>query len=122
MDLVLKTMIAAVESGGEVLKKYFGESLAVEEKTHVFNFRTKADLESEEKILHVLIQNFPDYNLLSEEAGFLDKKSEFTFVLGLPYFSINLALLKGEEVIAGVVGNPILDRIYFAEKGWGFFR
>lgn len=119
-------------AGGKVTKKYFGKVLELEGKSRPADFRTKADLESEKAILKVLEKAFPTYNIISEEAGEIDKKSEYTFVidpldgtnnfvLGIPYFSVGIGLMKGNEVIFGVIYNPILKNIYFAEKGKGSF-
>jgi myo-inositol-1(or 4)-monophosphatase len=127
-----KEIIRAAKAGGEVAKKYFGKSLKLEDKTIPADFRTKADLESEKAILKILEKEFPDYNIFSEEAGELNKNSEYTFivdpldgtnnfVLGIPYFSVGIGLMKGTETIFGVVYNPILDNLYFAEKERGAF-
>ena len=98
MQHMVETTILAAEHGGTIVKNYFGDLLDIEEKTMVSDFRTKADTEAENAILHVLTKNFPQYNILSEEAGFLDHHSEYTFVidpldgsnnfvLGIPNFS-----------------------------------
>lgn len=130
--MVLEKIIEASNKGGEVLQKYFGQSFKLYKKSIALDFRTKADLESEEKILDSLSKSFPDYNILSEEKGFIDKKSNFTFIIdpldgtsnfvaGIPNFSISIALLKNDEIIAGVINNPILRQIYSTYKGNGAF-
>ena len=123
-------MIAAARAGGAVLKHYFGQTLALEHKSGASDFRTIADLESEEAILRCLAKDFPDYNIFSEERDFLDKKSDFTFqvdpldgsynyVCGIPMFSVSIGLLEGERIVAGVVYDPMLDRMFTAARGTG---
>ncbi len=132
MSSGLEKVIKATKAGGEVLKKYFGESLDVVQKTSAADFKTKADDESEEAILKILTAEFPGYNIYAEEGGEVDKGSEFTFaidpldgtnnfVLGIPNFSVSIGLLKGEEIILGVIYSPMIDNVYYAEKGGGAY-
>lgn len=125
-------IIEAAKNGGEILKKYFGEELKTEQKSTAADFRTKADKESEATILKILSENFPDYNIFAEEGGSKDNGSQFTFVidpldgtnnfvLGIPNFSVTIALLKNDETIFSVIHNPITDQTYWAEKGKGAF-
>src|SRR3989344_1896456 len=125
-------IIFAAKAGGKVLRNYFGKVLTVEEKSCAWDFRTQADVESESAILKVLKKNFPDWNILSEECGFIDKKSEYTFyvdpldgtnnfVLGIPNFSVLIALTRGKKTLFAVVYVPMLDIFYYAEKGGGAF-
>lgn len=125
-------IIRAAKAGGEVAKKYFGKVLKIEGKSIPADFRTRADLESEKAIFKVLKKAFPKYNIISEEAGEIQNGSEYTFiidpldgtnnfVLGIPYFSTAIGLVKGDEIIFGVVYNSILDNLYFAEKEKGAY-
>ena len=132
MTIDIYKIIIAAESGGEVIKKYFGRVLELEQKSIAGDVRTRADTEAEEIILSTLQKDFPTFNIYSEEAGNIDKKSEYTFVLdpldgsnnfvlGIPVFCVSIGLLKGKEIIAGVIYHPILKDIYFAEKGEGAY-
>jgi myo-inositol-1(or 4)-monophosphatase len=125
-------IIKAAKAGGKVAKKYFGKILEVTTKSNPSDLRTNADLESEKEVIKILSKKFPTYNIISEEAGEMNKNSEFTFfvdpidgtnnfVMGIPYFSTSIGLMKGDETIFGAVYNPILDNIYFAEKGKGAY-
>jgi len=132
MEIGMKKIIEAAEEGGKILKKYFGQTLKVKEKSLPVNIRTVADLESEKKILEILEKNFPDFNILTEEKGLIDKKSEYTFivdpldgtsnfVLGIANFSVSIGLFKGNVAVAGVVVNPILNQVYFSRVNQGAF-
>ncbi|PLX24444.1 hypothetical protein C0580_05155 [Candidatus Parcubacteria bacterium] len=125
-------IIEAAKAGGQVLRDYFGQNLAVEEKSMPADFFTKADTESEKAILDILKAAYPDYNIFSEEDGKTDKGSEYTFVIdpldgsnnfvtGIPNFSVSIALMKGDDVEVGVIYQPMIDRVYFAQKGKGAF-
>ncbi len=127
-----KAIIASAKAGGKVVRKYFGKVLKVEEKSCAWDFRTEADVESEKAIIAVLNKAFPNFNIFSEECGFIDRKSEHTFyidpldgtnnfVLGIPNFSVLISLARGKKAIFGLVYLPMLDTFYYAEKGLGAF-
>lgn len=128
----LKILIKAAHAGGKVLRKYFGQSMQLVEKSIIGDFQTKADLESEKAILSILKKNFSKYNIHSEENGKIDNDSDYTFVvdpldgtnnfvLGVPTFSVSVGLFYKDEAIAGVVYQPIINETFSALKGKGAF-
>ena len=73
-------------------------------------------------------------NLLSEEIGFIDKKSKYTIVLdpvdgtrnlyrGIPFYSVSLGVGTSalSDVSYGIVKNIATGDIFIAEKGHGAF-
>lgn len=132
MSIDIEAIIKAAEDGGREINKYFGQVLEIEQKSTASDFRTKADTQAEKAILTALQEAFPDFNIYSEEAGKIDKKSEYTFVidpldgsnnfvLGIPTFCVSIGLLKGDDIIAGVMHNPVLNDTYYAQQGKGTF-
>lgn len=128
----IKPILLAAQAGGQVLKEYFGQSLQVEEKTSPSDFRTTADLEAENVVLHMLSKAFPDFNLHGEESGLQDKGSDYTFfvdpldgsnnfVLGVPYFSCSIGLAKKGDGVIGVIYNPITEQLFSAQAGQGAY-
>ncbi len=128
----IDSVILAAQRGGKTIRKYFGKALDIEVKTTASDFRTKADTDSEKAIIKIIADTFPTYNILSEESGLIDKKSEYTFVidpldgsnnfvLGIPNFSVSIGLLRGDTIILGVVHHPILNHTYYAQRGKGAF-
>jgi len=126
-DIALEAAIAA----GSILKNYFRGNFEVDSKGK-HDIVTEADIASENKILKMLKKEFPKYNYLAEESGSSYVGSDYTwyidpldgtsnFVTGIPYFSVSIALGYLNEVVFGVVYNPISEDLYFAEKGWGAF-
>jgi len=129
---MIKEIINASKAGGKELSKYFGKAIEVFNKTTIADFRTTADLASEKAILGYLQKRFPDFNYFSEEKGWIKNGSEYTFVidpldgtnnfsLGIPNFSVSIALQKNKKVIYGVIYNPILNEVFWAERGKGAF-
>ncbi|NGX42216.1 MAG: Inositol-1-monophosphatase [Chlamydiae bacterium] len=125
----LEIATEAAQKGGEVLEKYWGTQLDIQEKLFAGNLVTEADKESEKVILDLLKKTFPTHSILSEEAGLTDTKgSEFSWVVDpldgttnythqYPMVSISIALVHEDKPIVGVVYNPIHKELFQAAKG-----
>ncbi|MBN1820867.1 MAG: inositol monophosphatase [Prolixibacteraceae bacterium] len=125
-----QTLYTAIHSAGQILMSYFGKITDYTVKESQSSIVTRADLESEEKIMQIIKGNFPDHNTIGEETGFQDKGSEFTWVVdpldgtsnfaaGLPWFGIIICLLKNAELYMAGCSLPYYNNVYFAEKGKG---
>lgn len=123
---------AAIEAG-EIVKKYYKSELALQNKGHYANFATRADLESEAKVIEIITKNFPDHNIIAEETGGVDNDSQYTwaidpidgtipFVDGLPFFGVSVGLLKENMPFIGVINMVAVDELYWAEEGKGAFK
>ena len=126
-------MIKASEKASKILIRDFGEV----EKLQVSNkgpsdFVTNADLKAEKIIIEELKKAKPNYSILSEEKGVeLNKDSKtwiidpidgtINFLHGIPHFAISIALKDGNEIIAGLIYDPIKDEMFYAEKNNGSF-
>lgn len=93
---------------------------------------TEADIAIGKFVVGEIQSKFPDHNIIDEEAGVIDKKSKFTWVVdpvdgtsnfaaGLSHFGIMIGLLDGGTPIAGGVSSPAFGKLYLAEKGNGSF-
>ena len=115
--------------------KYLAENFG---KEHVANFKTEndiglaVDIESESIILNVIKEKYPEHNIYSEEYGEINNSSKFKWFIdpldgtnnyfaGIPYFSVSIALLFENEIIVGLVYNPISKQLFEATKGCGAF-
>ncbi|HVQ54787.1 MAG TPA: inositol monophosphatase family protein [Thermoanaerobaculia bacterium] len=132
---LLETAMAAARSGGEVLVANWRNLPhgSVEEKTKN-DFVTHADRESEERIVAAIRAQYPEDAFLGEEGGRrqgsagarvwiidpLDGTSNF--VAGFPFWCVSIAAWEGEELVAGVVWDPLRDEMYTAERGGGAWR
>ena len=129
----LNIMIKASEKASKVLIRDFGEV----EKLQVSNkgpsdFVTNADLKEEKIIIEELKRAKPNYSILSEEKGLENNKDRKTWIIdpidgtinflhGIPHFAISIALKDDDEIIAGVIYDPIKDEMFYAEKNNGAF-
>lgn len=127
------TLLECVRIGGEVLRGYFGKLVHPRQKEAVSSVVCDADLDSERRILRHIHARFPGHNTIAEESGRVWRGSEYTwvidpldgtsnFVSGLPWFGVQIALLRGTEPILGAMYLPLEDTLYFAEAGNGAYR
>lgn len=120
----------ALKKGGEVLINHLGRTGKATVKESISSVVTKADLASEKAILEVLDGAPEVFNVISEEIGYIDRHSEYTWVVdpldgtsnfaaGLPWFGVIIALFKGETPILGGMYLPVEGNLYLTEAGKG---
>ena len=94
------------------------------------DFVTYVDKHSEKIIVDTLLNHFPEHNILAEEGTSRNENNEYrwiidpldgtkNFIQNVPFFCISIALQKRDEIIAGVVYDPVHDELFAAEKGSG---
>ena len=93
-----------------------------------------ADRESEAAINEFLAQERPDDATLGEETGSSGATSNrrtwiidpldgtSNYLQHFPVWSVSIGLKQGDEIIAGVVHEPLRDMFFTAERGAGAFR
>jgi myo-inositol-1(or 4)-monophosphatase len=131
---LMNVMLAAARKAGRSLARDFGEveQLQVSLKGPA-NFVSAADHRAEE-ILHAeLSRARPGYGLLMEERGNIegaDRTHRFivdpldgttNFLHGIPHFAISIALERDDELVAGLIYNPVNHETFSAERGKGAF-
>lgn len=90
------------------------------------------DIKSDKLIISEIKRRFSKHNILTEESGFIDKKSDYTWVIGPldgstnfargnPFFAVSIALMKDNDIILGVINAPFLKELYVAERGKGAY-
>jgi myo-inositol-1(or 4)-monophosphatase len=130
----LNIMIKAAEKASKVLIRDFGEV----EKLQVSikgpsNFVTNADKKAEKIIIEELSKSRKKFSILSEEIGEI-KNSDINnvwiidpidgttnFLHGVPHFSISIALKSNNEIISGLIFDPIKNEMFYAEKNNGAY-
>ena len=132
---IINIMTKAAYKAGNILIKDFREveNLQVSKKG-IGDFVTSTDVNSEKVIIKTLQKAYPDIKILSEEMNSnLDIKNDekkwiidpldgtLNFIHGLPHFAISIALMIKDEIISGVIYDPIKDELFWAEKGVGAY-
>ena len=130
----LNIMIKESEKASKALIRDFGEveKLQVSMKGPS-NFVSNADLKAEKIIIEELTFAKKNYSIISEEAGLItnqDKDNVWlvdpidgttNFLHGIPHFAISIALKSNDEIVAGLIYDPIKDEMFYAEKNNGAF-
>jgi myo-inositol-1(or 4)-monophosphatase len=130
----LNIMIRASEKASKILIRDFGEieKLQVSKKGPA-DFVTNADLKAEKIILEELKKARPNYSIISEESGVEKNKDKnntwivdpidgtINFLHGIPHFAISIALKSKDEIVSGLIFDPIKNEMFFAEKDNGAF-
>lgn len=121
----------AASEAGAYLKERFLEQLVPDEELHN-DVKLPEDKESERRIIEVLHRHFPAHTIFSEEVGMVSRDEEYLWIvdpldgtnnyfIGLPYFSVSIALQHQGELVLGVVYNPVAGQMFWAEKGNGAY-
>ncbi len=141
-DVATKAAIKA----GRTIKQYWGESTNSLEVKHKSSWRdmvTVADKKSEEVILKIVRESFPDHQIISEEGGGTEVSSiqsinnspntskykwaidpldgTTNFRHSYPFFCVSIGVLFEDKPLVGVVYNPIQDELFTAIKGQGAY-
>ncbi len=127
------TLVSALKISGELLLKYYDKPIKTAVKESQSSIVTEADTESDRMIMKIVREKFPMHNIISEESGFIDNKSEYTWVIdpldgtsnfasGLPWFGVLISIFKKDIPIMGGAYLPVQDALYFAEQGKGAFK
>ena len=128
----LNIMIKACEKASKILIRDFGEieKLQVSKKGPK-DFVTSADRKVEKVLINELSKK--NFSIISEEAGKLvntDNKNfwiidpidgTMNFLHGIPHFCISIAFLNNQEIVSGVIYDPIKNEIFYGEKNSGAF-
>tara|TARA_B100000963_G_scaffold3014_1_gene2288 strand:- start:2080 stop:2820 length:741 start_codon:yes stop_codon:yes gene_type:complete len=130
----LNLMIKACEKASRILIRDFGEIEKLQvSKKGPSDFVTNSDLKSEKIIIEELSKGRPDYSIISEENGVKkknDKKNTWiidpidgtvNFLHGVPHFATSIALKHENEIVSGLIFDPIKDEMFYAEKNNGAF-
>ena len=130
----LNIMIKASEKASKVLIRDFGEieKLQVSKKSPS-DFVTNSDLKVEKILIEELEKARPNFSFISEEKGIKKNKDSnntwiidpidgtINFLHGIPHFAISIALKSDNEIVSGLIYDPIKDEMFYAEKNNGAF-
>ena len=129
---MLNKIIDAVLKAGEIYKNASGD-LGIEDKGSAVNLVTKYDKMIQDFLFTELEKIVPGCKFLGEEGDdnkvltdgycfIIDPIDGTTnFIKGFQHSAISVGLAKDREMIMGVVLDPDLNNVFYAEKGKGAF-
>jgi myo-inositol-1(or 4)-monophosphatase len=127
-------MIKAAEKASKSVIRDFGEieKLQVSRKGP-YDFVTKTDKNVEKILIEELSKIKKNYSFITEESGIIkniDKENFWiidpidgttNFLHGIPHFAICIAFQSKDEILSGLIFDPVKDEMFFAEKDKGAY-
>ncbi len=127
-DILLK----AAHAAGDLIKTRFNGPFTVEHKEGINNLVTEIDRLSEKTIISIILEAFPDHSIIAEEGGSIDNGSDYQWIIdpidgtvnfahGIPLCCVSIGLMKEAQMLMGVVYNPMMNELFFAEQDKGAY-
>jgi myo-inositol-1(or 4)-monophosphatase len=125
----MEVAVRAAREAGAIIRRDFGRPSGVAFKARM-NPVTETDLAAERAVVSVLAREFPSHDILTEESAQAPRRSEYLWVIdpmdgtvnfthNYPCVCSSVGLMRGNEIIAGAVFDPIHDELFAAGKGDG---
>jgi len=126
---LLTTAIEAARAAQRVIEGYYFGEFDVQLKPDQSPV-TVADIEAEKTIKYILMEAFPEHGFYGEETQRERPGADYTwlvdpidgtksFVRGYPFFSTQIALMHGNQLVLGVSNAPLMGELACAEQGSG---
>ena len=122
---------AAVDAGA-LLARHVGRPKRVQTKRSAIDLVTEIDRASETRIHRRLHRAFPTFGFLGEEHGERRATSPFrwivdpldgtnNFVHGMPLFGVSIGLEYRQQLVVGVIYDPLRRELFVATRHGGAF-
>src|SRR5216117_1141634 len=117
----------AARAAGELLRQNFKHPLRVN-SAEAHDIKLEIDIQTQALITKLLLKEFPKHALYGEEGTVGDQSSEHQWIVdpldgtvnffyGIPHFCISIALRLRNEVMVGVIYDPIRREMWKGQKG-----
>jgi myo-inositol-1(or 4)-monophosphatase len=127
MQKFLKNAREAALTAGGLLRSHFEKDLQVD-SNEAHDIKLELDRRSQALIESLLLENYPDHAIYGEEGMRGDASSPYQWIIdpidgtvnffyGIPHFAISIALRKENQILVGVIYDPIRDDLWEVEKG-----
>jgi len=127
----LQTAVEIAKGAGAILREELEHTPDIAYKGD-FDLVTQADRRSEAWIVGRLQEFFPEHAIAAEEGTAKDKESEHrwhvdpldgttNFAHGYPCFCVSMALARKNELVLGVIYNPVYEELFTAQRGEGAY-
>jgi histidinol-phosphatase len=127
----LQAALDAAQAAGEIIRSLYQRNVEVRTKSDQSPV-TEADIRAEEAIRRVLTDRFPSYGFHGEETGQHGTDGEAvwlvdpldgtkSFIRDCPFFSTQIALIRGGRLVLGVSSASAYGELAWAEDGAGAY-
>jgi myo-inositol-1(or 4)-monophosphatase len=129
LEVMLEVARKAAISAGEIIKRRIGHPASIGQKD-LFDYVTDVDREAQKTITSLIKEHFPDHGIRSEEgpAAVVKALCEWiidpldgttNFIHGFPMVAVSIAVMRAEEVVLGLVHDPLRGETFEALRGRG---
>ncbi len=129
--LLTEVAVSAARVAGAVLLEEFGNERHIEYKG-IIDLVTDADRRSEQAVVSILRDRFPDHQILAEEGTSGGTSARYRWIIDpldgttnyahkYPHFAVSIGLERDGEMVVGAVYDPVLDELFTAQAGSGAF-
>lgn len=120
--------LEAAHEAGAIIRENFYKPKKISYKGKI-NLVTDIDKKAEDIIIKIIKKSYPTHNILTEERKLAqDPEQRFRWIVdpldgttnyvhGFPFVAVSIALHYNGVPQLGVVYNPILEELFYAEKG-----
>ena len=119
----------AVRAAGKIIQDGWNADKQITFKGRA-DIVTDIDVAAEKAVLEILTGEFPDFGILAEESPPVDGESPYKWVVdpldgtrnyahGIPHFCSIIALAKDNEIVAGVIYDPVREEMFSTAVGQG---
>jgi myo-inositol-1(or 4)-monophosphatase len=92
------------------------------------DIKLELDRRCQSLIEKIVLHSFPEFAIYGEEGISGDANAEYQWIIdpidgtvnffyGIPHFAISIALRRGEEIIVGVIYDPMRNELWEATRG-----
>jgi len=131
LSLTMHQYLDAAENAARAAGKLLRENFQRRQRVKAFaahDIKLEIDVRAQELIGKLLLEEFPAHALYGEEGIVGDQSSDHQWIVdpldgtvnyfyGIPHFCISIALRLRNEIIIGVIYDPIRDETWTGQKG-----
>ena len=122
-----QTAVAAARAAGQLLRDNFGTPLAVN-SFEAHDIKLDLDVRAQDLITKMILAQFPDHAIYGEEGLAGNSASDHQWIVdpidgtvnyfyGIPHFCVSIALRRGEEIVVGVIYDPMREELWEVTAG-----
>jgi myo-inositol-1(or 4)-monophosphatase len=127
----MKHYVDAAENAARAAGKLLRESFQQRQRVKVVaahDIKLEIDVQAQELISKLLLGEFPAHALYGEEGIAGDQSSDYQWIVdpldgtvnyfyGIPHFCISIALRLHNEIIVGIIHDPIRNEMWIGQRG-----
>lgn len=129
LDHILRVAVRAAYASADVLRTRWKYLSSIDSKGPN-DLVTDADIAAEQEIIRAIQAAYPQHGILAEESGAQNGSSEERWLVDpldgtvnyahqVPFFAVSIAFARADQVLAGVVLNPVSGELFSAQAGRG---